>query len=119
MSKRIPIAFAGAPLVSAILYALWGQISSRLSLPGEFWVTLLVAYICGLYGTVLVALPVFLAARRFRLVRWWSALITGAVLGLLFSSLGSTGDTAWRVAVTCIGAASSVVFWLVIRPEAT
>ena len=116
MSRRITLAFAVAPLLAAVLYAIAGLIRSAYSMPGEFWVTIVVAYVYAFIGTVVIALPAFLVAGRLKIVRWWSALIAGAVLGLLFSSLiGVSGDGAWlwRVELTGIGATSGIMFWLI------
>ena len=122
VTKRLVAAFLLAPLVPAVLYS---SISWMLiSLSGgisEFFVTAFVVYLAAAWGTLLLALPVFLALKRFNLARWWSALGVGAALGLLYTLLiGANSPSAPLLRGYCsfpvIGAMSGLVFWLVHRP---
>jgi hypothetical protein len=113
VNKRIALAFAAAPLVSAVLYAISALAASRLTLPGEFWFTIGIAYAYGLVGTLALALPAFLIAKRFGVIRWWSACIAGAALGYMFSLLIA------NPLLIGIGAVAGMTFWAIARSDTT
>jgi hypothetical protein len=120
MTKRVVTAFLLAPLVAAVLCSSITLIS--VGFPGgwsEFLATILVTYIYAAAGTVVLALPTYVLLIRFDLVRWWSALAAGGVLGLLFGvMIGPFSAPLLRgtFPLAIIGAASGLVFWLICRP---
>jgi hypothetical protein len=122
VTVRTTPAFLVAALVTPILYcfvnAVDGGFHGGLS---EMLVTAAVVYMFALLATLLVALPVFLLAKRAGLLRWWVALATGGGLGALCASLIGPGNFAspWlrgHLPLAGIGTLSALAFWLMWRP---
>src|ERR1700691_5685787 len=120
MFGRTVAAFFIAPLVPALLWSSISFVSN--ALPGgwpEFLIMTMAAYCYAAVGTAVLALPAYILLNRFNLVRWWSALSAGAILGFSFAELIGTPSSPWlrgQFPLTLIGAAAGLVFWLIIRP---
>lgn len=109
------LAFLVAPLAPAIAFAL-----SSPGLTGRNWAVsasmVPMFYSFAMFFTLILGLPAFLTLRRMSLVRWWSALAVGAVIGALVASLGqgfrylSLDVVGFGVVV---GAAEAMLFCLV------
>ena len=82
-------AFLIAPLVVAVgVPVLSLRVSS--AAPSALPLTILVTYVYGLFFTVVLALPLFLALKRFGWVNVFSAILSGLVVG----AVGATGAQA-------------------------
>jgi hypothetical protein len=88
---------------------------------GEFLVSIFLTYWYALTGTVVVALPAFLIARRFGLLNWWVASAAGLTLGVLFAALFEDSETApilrGHLPLAAVGAVAGFVFWVIARGE--
>jgi hypothetical protein len=118
VTKRTTLAFFAAPLIAALLYAfivpIWPTSPER-RLPNFLGVLVIAFWGAGLL-TVIVAMPAFLVLNRLHLVRWWSALGAGALVGLLFTYLfGGRPDPGFQGRLMLIGAASGLSFWVIAR----
>lgn len=115
------VAFAVAFLIPSIALALLtpptgGAINTDLvsisGLTAIFYV-----YCVGLAGPL--AVPTFLLLRRHRLVRWWSALgagtIIGAIVELVLGLPRVVPDSRVLMAGICMGAFAAMIFWLIWR----
>jgi hypothetical protein len=122
MTQRATLAFLIAPLVAALLYALLASISGGNetdSGPLYFLVATLRVYVYAGIFTALLAVPAFLILNRLRLLRWWSAIVSGAVVGLVFAALFSgpnARNLQGRLILALIGGISGLAFWLIWRP---
>jgi hypothetical protein len=120
MTRRAAAGFLVAPLLATVLLGCWDVLDGRAAgndLAG-FFVFGLVTYVyCGIF-TIGFAVPSFLLLNRFNLVRWWSAPISGAVIGLIVAlalRIPSTSQSHNSVYLSLIGAASATAFWFVWR----
>ena len=77
-----------------------------------------IAYSVATGITATLGMSVFSLLRRFNLVRWWSALASGAGIGFLVDlAFGATLRDGVGIAITSgAGALSALIFWLVVRP---
>lgn len=69
-------------------------------------------------ATVLFGMPAFFALSRFRLVKWWTTLLVGFVLGTLVAivmRLPNPVDLHDVVTFAPMAAGSALVFWLIWR----
>ena len=87
--------------------------------PSEAGIALLVGYLYAAAGTA-VLVPLYLFLRRVRLVRWWSAMGSGALLGALFSAVIGTESFSAPLLrgyapLSLIGAVSGLCFWCIQR----
>jgi hypothetical protein len=124
VSGLVP-AFLLAPLATALLFCIVSFTSGGFQgSMGDFLFTGIVVYMFAFSATVTFALPIFLLLERFDMVRWWSAAVVGALLGVLytfligpdsFSSLLLRG----RIPLGLIGAISGLTFWLVLSHRLT
>jgi hypothetical protein len=118
---RTTLAFLSAPLVAALLFALLSVTSPNRIESGvpHFLLLTFFAYSYAGPPALLVAVPAFLILKHFRLVRWWSALGVGAVVGLFFAG-GLPGFSVPALqnhfGLPMIGAASGLTFWLIWKP---
>ena len=77
-----------------------------------------IAYLVATAVTFALGMPTFSFLRRFNLVRWWSALASGAAIGVLVAlpfgfPFRDGGATA---IMSGAGAFSALIFWLIVRP---
>jgi hypothetical protein len=119
VTTRAVAAFLLAPLAGALLYSSAGLVaSSYVGGFSEFLVTLVVAYVFAGSATLVIALPAYLVLRRFKLVRWWSALVAGSAVGFLFALMVGPFTSPLlhgTFPMLIIGAASGLVFWFICR----
>ncbi len=108
--------FLIAPLVSALILVVFTLVADGSARSGGLLI-LPIYYSAAAGVTVLLGLPIFLVLLRFNLVRWWSALLAGTVIGAL------AGITIGRQAVELAGflvmvsasTASGLTFWMIWR----
>jgi hypothetical protein len=85
--------------------------------PLEFITELGIVYLVALAGTLGFAFPVFIVLTRVNMVRWWTAISTGAILGFLFNLLiGDSWHSPWlrgHLGVPAIGAVCGLIFWVI------
>jgi hypothetical protein len=110
------IGFAAAPLAPAVLFAMENSLMSPKDILGRLgWIPLI--YVPALVITVVLGLPLFLLLRRFELVKWWSALGLGAVVGALVGLLLQSPqfDIVQLLYSTSSGCLGALGFWLIWR----
>jgi hypothetical protein len=69
-------------------------------------------------AVIAFGLPLFLWARRFDLVNWWSALSSGACIGAVIAAMARYPAAVHVKEISpmvATGAASGIVFWLIWR----
>jgi hypothetical protein len=118
MIVRIALAFFLATLLPAVAYALLTPVNGG-SINSDFGSVLgltFVFYWFSLAAAVIFGIPLFLLLLKFNLVRWWSALVSGALVGALVAVIlrlpGAPNPRDFLVDVP-VGAMAAVVFWLI------
>jgi hypothetical protein len=114
-------AFLIAPLVPSMLSAVLSPIGSHWALAtlvGFF----VISYLITLAFEVALGLPILLLMARFRLVRWWTALISGLIVGVVVAialRLPNLVEVRDVLVLGLEGAASAFTFWVVwiLGPE--
>lgn len=97
----------------AILHPLSGERDIQ-SIVGTF----LVAYFFSAVAALFLGIPVFLVLNRLKLVYWWSAAGSGALVGAISLAtirFGGVIDvaTSWRFVM--LGACAGLIFWAIWR----
>jgi hypothetical protein len=117
---RTFLAFLSAPLVIAIGWVasafFLADPSSRplLDLMVEFLGSLLMVYIGAGWVTLLFALPIFFLLRRFDLIRCWTAVLVGVLIGgIMGALLGNPASPQGIFWFGVLGGLAGLVFWLV------
>ena len=115
---RTLVAFLSAPLVVAIGWAAYtfflADPDSRpvSEVIGEFFVTVVIVYMGAAWATVLVAVPLYFLLRRFDLVRSWTAVFVGALIGgVMGAFLGNLASPAGAFWLGLLGGLAGLVFW--------
>ena len=108
-SKSAFAGFLAAPLVTAFIFVFFG------GTPGGILFWLFVAYICAFLAMIVFALPLFVLLFAWNLIRWWSCLISGALIGALVAWFvrGNTLDIEALIPLSLAGAASGLSFWMI------
>jgi hypothetical protein len=111
------LAFLIAPLPPTVTTAV-ANLTADHNVSGLLWI-LTEFYLRALLFELMFGLPLFLVARRFNLVRWWTALSCGVVLGVLalyfFSGSGSVRAAPALMLWAASGGAAGLAFWTVWR----
>jgi hypothetical protein len=118
MSQRTVLGFLAAPLVAAV-GVLLSSIAARdaFSDPLEFLVSIVLWWLYGMLFTAVLALPLFLLLRSLNLLRWWTSLATGLIVGGVgIATLN--GRTLFDVVqlVVC-GGLGGLAFWLIAKSD--
>jgi hypothetical protein len=107
------LAFFVASLIPAVILAVtspWaeGRWRSMLGLTVVF-------YSWSLVATLLMAVPLYFVFRRLDWIRWWSVLVSGAVIGGIWGFIvgGEPSVLLAVVSMAGIGVASALAFWLI------
>ena len=106
-----------APLTPAVFGALSTPITDKLELLPILFLTPLF-YFYTFLATIFLGVPAFLLGRRLRLIKWWSALVAGTVIGALVAVLiwlQSKIQVHDFIIFCPLGAASAFTFWLIWR----
>jgi hypothetical protein len=84
MNKVVSVllGFLAAPLIPAIYYGISYPLSGNHD-PGSVVGTFVVAYLVGLTGGGCLGGPIFLLLDKLSLIRWWSAVLSGSLLGMI------------------------------------
>lgn len=75
-------------------------------------------YVFSLYGTVLFGLPTYLLLNRAGLIKWWTCLGTGAVIGVLYGYVLVYPNPLMLgtlLTFAAIGVSAALTFWLIWR----
>lgn len=113
-------AFIAASSVTAAAIALLFPLSGSHGL-ADVLGTFLVVLPFSSAAALALGFPAFALLNRWGLVRWWSAMLGGAVAGMLAILTLSSGNVESAAALTpygAIGSASGLAFWLVWRRSA-
>ena len=89
MIARTTLALLVVPLLPALAFALFTPVgggSINTDLGSVLGLTLLF-YFWSFAAAVLFGIPLFCLLLKLRLVRWWTALLSGAIVGVLVSVL--------------------------------
>lgn len=118
-SRYAVIALLVAPAIAAFGLAVsaYVQGDAVVNSPAKLLPSTLIFYSYAFAATLLLGLPSFLVFRRLKLVRWWSSIMSGVVIGLIAkiavdpsgTGLGSSALVIWGG----LGGLSALVFWLV------
>jgi len=110
-------AFLVAPLVAAIVGSMLSVWSGQMSfLKVLDWLP--ITYLVSANVTIWLGLPTYFIFHRFNLIKWWSCLGAGAVLGVLsgvvmrYPSTLEFRQIEWNI---LIGASATGTFWLIWR----
>jgi len=122
VTGRAAIGFLVAPLAAIAVLFLNDLIGGRQA--GFPVVTIVgfgvIAYLVAAFLTAALGIPIFLVLRHVNLVRWWSALLSGAAIGVLVAlAFGAVHDGVAIIVMSAAGAASAFVFWLIVAPVTT
>lgn len=115
-------------LAAALIPSFILAISLGFNSPGNHdWIAIIKAIPFFYWWTVLltfpITIPAYLLARRYNLIRWWSAVITGTALGFaVFLLVHAHADSLWNdlqhdvlslLEFDLMGGLSGLVFWFV------
>jgi len=103
VSPAVPAVWAGLtiPLIPGNIHP-----SSQLVVSGVY-------YQWSLYAMLLLGYPAFLLGRKLHLIKWWSTIIAGCVIGALVSD-ALLGNQQF-ITTSLMGAASALTFWAIWR----
>ena len=121
MIRRTAIGFFIAPLVVAAMVAAVtptapGTLSDQLL---SVCMTMLLWYWGAAFMTAALAVPAFVILTRMNLVRWWSALAVGLIVGFIGTLVvrsPSAPVLQGGAPLSIIGGISALVFWIISRP---
>jgi hypothetical protein len=122
MNTRAVISFLVAPLFPAAMLGLLTPITGGVinTDPVSILGLMPVGYFFSAVATALLGVPAFLLLKHFDLVRWWSAIASGLVIGALVAiaiRLPSVVQARDLLVMVPIGGASALIFWLIWRPR--
>lgn len=113
------LGFLVAPVVPALTLAL---ASSFMAKPTADLLSILgftaLYYFVSAAATILFGIPAFIVLFRFKLIRWWSAAIVGAAIGILMDFAAQIPRQAGPLDLLimgAIGSAAALAFWLIWR----
>lgn len=72
-------------------------------------------YLYALVIMMFTALPAYFIGRHFNLIRWWSVLLVGVLIGAAVSLVLTTVNFAEFFTFCGLGFLSSLTFWLIWR----
>lgn len=114
------LGFLSAVIVSAALLTMyvWQTDTSGLCCRNGYFLLVLIMQLGASVFAAMIALPAFLFLRRIKLVRWWSAMPVGIIIGIIiaYESAYPKGSDIDRIlGWGIIGGISAFVFWVVWR----
>ncbi|WP_124457841.1 hypothetical protein [Variovorax sp. KBW07] len=80
--------------------------------------TFLVAYFFAAAATAVLGIPMFFVLNKLKLVRWWSATVSGILVGaitLLAVRVGGSIDFSTLLRFALLGGGAGLLFWIVWR----
>jgi hypothetical protein len=119
MRQRTTIVFLSAPLAAALVALSLKILFDRGAFAdaAEFAVSIIVWCIYAGILAAFIALPVLLLLRRLRFVRWWTALVTGSLVGGVGSLVVNARTTTEILQVVIAGAVGGLVFGFVASED--
>jgi hypothetical protein len=111
------VGFLVAPLISALILAATTRLFEPSDIVARIGMVPVFYYFSGM-ATVLLGLPAFFLFLRFKIIRWWSVLTGGLVIGALMGAIVGAQNHAQLPNVlfmAATGAASALGFWLIWR----
>jgi hypothetical protein len=122
MTKRDVTAFVLAPLVTALIVIIVtpierGTFSEQLF---STLATMFAWYFGAVTLTAVLAVPAFIILRRMNMVRWWSALAMGLVIGFIATLIVGTPTAhilQGPAPLSIVGGASGLIFWFIWKPR--
>lgn len=122
-------AFLIATVIPALQFALASLVSetrahSMAFLDGALFaaVSFLVYYPYSILFSALFGVPIFFACRRLGVITWWSALLCGALIGVLASAAFRSANGPYIydfLKFVPVAAIAAFAFWLVWRRTST
>jgi hypothetical protein len=112
----IALAFLIAPAIPALTLPYFTPLFSEPGSPRYAVGGIFFFYVASLQFGTLLGLPSFLILRKWNLVRWWSAVLCGAIIGGgIAAALAGVGFPAKFLASWAgAGAVAAFVFWFVL-----
>lgn len=114
-NKATFLAFLTAPFVSSAIGITQTATFGPLDL-STFFGLLPIFYSFSFMAMILFGLPIFLLFRRYNVVKWWSTLGAGIIVGALAAvifMLPNAVQIGGLITMSVMGGASSFVFWLI------
>jgi hypothetical protein len=117
MKNRVVVGFVAAALFPAAAFgllspAIEGNLISGLGLVPIFF------FFSGV-ATAVLGVPAFLLLNHFGMVRWWSAIASGIVIGTVVAlaiRLPNVVQPRDLLVMVPMGGVSALIFWLIWRP---
>ena len=109
-------AMCAGSFVAALVPALYGSATSNVFGEGLAGLAAgsLIFFFYSAMVTVLVGVPVFLLALRFRVARWWVAIAAGGAIGFVVAIvIKPTAQIAEVLPFICVGEVSALAFWTI------
>jgi CDP-diglyceride synthetase len=109
------VGFLVAPLVAAVILSATTRLFEPTDIIGRAGM-LPVFYSFAVAPTLLLGLPAFLIFRRLRMLRWWSVMGTGMLIGALMGTIVGAQSHAQNFNMLLmggIGAVAAGAFWLI------
>ena len=117
MNKKTINAFLIVPLVPASIGAIQTVVAGNWHWDAVFGLVP-IFYWFSLLATIVFGVPIFLVCRRYNIIRWWSSLGAGIVVGVLVSIvLGYPNYVQLEGLIihSLAGGAAGFVFWLILN----
>ena len=106
--------FVAACVVPAMFFAVLAPIGGSRSTSSLAFSFALLCFFEAL-AIVFLALPTYFVLHRFQLVRWWSVLVSGAVIGAVVSVVLFASSVETTAKLSLQGFLAALVFWLVLE----
>ena len=113
------VGFAVASAIPALLLAIFfliKDVRNHSVVASETLASFVAFYLGSIFLTAVLGVPSFLSARRLGLVTWWSALVVGALVGVLVAVIFRLGNESYADALLKYVPAATIaafVFWLI------
>ena len=106
------VGFLAALVLPAVVIGVWTAVDLGEPVSAIVWSLLIYVFSIPLAG--MFAAPAFFLGRRLRLIRWWSTIIVGLVIGAAVTFVANANFQLRATGIyACIGAAAGLVFWVV------
>lgn len=113
--KTAIVGFLVAPFMSASIGITQTEVFGDLDV-ATFFGLLPLFYFFSAVATILFGVPIFLILNRFKLIKWWSTLSAGMLIGALATIIFSfPNEIQFKALLTMssMGGASAFFFWLI------
>jgi hypothetical protein len=108
----VMLGFLAAPLIPAIYYGILYPLGGNRD-PVSVVGTFVVAYLVAVTGGVFLGVPIFLLLNKLSLIRWWSAVCSGSLLGMVLRIAITPRNLDFHSSLLFIvfGGIGGLVFW--------